>query len=107
MWRPCLKLLEVGLAILACYRLSQLFALDQGPYDVFDRLRRFCGKRGVDSLFWASVAEGLHCPYCLGVWWAMPLAILVGGNFILCWLGIAGGQAFLEALSSDRSRGMG
>lgn len=96
-----LLLVEVGLAILACYRLSQLLAIDDGPYNVFLEWRKWLGRRANGSTFWHNVAEMFHCPFCLGVWFAFPLALLIDGNFLLLWLGIAGGQAFLEELRND------
>lgn len=53
--------------------------------------------RGVSQ----SITDGLHCPYCVGIWAAALCTILVtfptklGDIFLTC-LAIAGGQAILE-----------
>jgi hypothetical protein len=100
------SLLKIGIAILACYRLAQLVALDDGPYKVMVRFRKELGRRAAtgDAL-WENWAELFHCPFCLGVWFAFPLAIWVGGNsiigIIIIWLAIAGGQAFLQGVNYD------
>lgn len=81
------------LAALACYRLAQLVAIDDGPGDVFRRLR---GRFVVG--FWAGL---VHCPYCLGVWWAVPFGVMALvpapiGDMVLVILGLAGAQAYLQ-----------
>jgi len=94
------------LAALACYRLSQLVALDDGPFFVFQRLRDWSerisiGKSG-DHLY-ASLRELLMCPYCLGVWFAavtLALSTTPWGQIINAWLGIAGAQALLEGFNN-------
>jgi hypothetical protein len=97
--------LEIGVAILACYRLAQLVALDEGPYKVFARFRAELGRRAASgSAFWENSAELMHCPFCLGLWFAAPLAVWVGGSvvdIIIIWLAIAGGQAFLQGVNYD------
>ena len=97
--------LRVVLACLACYRLSQLVALDGGPLMLFGRLRRSIGRKAAmnPSSLWSSVAELLGCPYCLGVWFAAPLLSFVvapawTSDLFLLWWGIAGTQAVLEGL---------
>lgn len=100
--------MRILLAILATYRLAQLIYFDDGPLFVFARLRDWSDrlakeeqddgiKRGVMS----SVTDGLHCPYCTGVWAAIICAILVKypsgiGDFFLYLLAIAGGQSIIE-----------
>jgi len=89
------------LAIFANYRLAELVALDV----IFEPLRNAAGKRVTigkhDAWWW--IAEWLNCPYCLGVWFALPLAFICadGWQYILIsWFAIAGGQTFLESLSN-------
>jgi hypothetical protein len=93
--------LLVLLAIFADYRLSELIALDV----IFTPLREAAGKRvtiGKHDVWW-WIAEWMNCPYCLGIWFALPLAFLcaTGWQYILLsWIAIAGGQTFLESLSN-------
>lgn len=92
-------------AALTVYRLAQLFSLDDGPFAVFERLRRWSRARPAawGGVRW-SVAEWLACPFCQGVWWAaitLPLLVwpTVGGDLFLLWLGLAGAQSWLEGNS--------
>jgi hypothetical protein len=56
--------------------------------------------------FWWSVAEVINCPFCVGVWIALPLAVsinpFVEWKTVLLWGAIAGGQAWLESMSQSR-----
>lgn len=86
---------ELILAILAVYRIAQLITLDDGPFKVFDRLRRFFGRRSQLR----ELAELFHCPYCLGMWLAGGLTLVMQPDQpILWWMAVAGGQALLEEL---------
>lgn len=92
---------------LACYRLAQLIASDDGPLSIFGRLRQWVdGKAKTeqeqgDRLLWQSAADGINCPYCIGVWIAMPLGVVYNG---IDWytplyiLAIAGLQSWLEGI---------
>jgi hypothetical protein len=87
--------LELVLAILATYRVAQLITLDDGPFMICDRVRRFLGRRPKLR----EAAELFHCPYCLGVWLAGMFALVMRpGQPVLWWLAVAGGQAVLEEL---------
>ena len=95
-------ILGLVLAVLACYRLSQLVAIDDGPLDIFLKFRTLVGVYDYDESGRAKsgFARLVGCPYCLGIWFALPLALILNyENVILAWLGIAGGQAFLEAMT--------
>ena len=104
--------LRLVLVVLAVYRLSELFSLDQGPLDMFGRLRGFFGRmasesKRSDSLA-GEVALLLSCPFCLGIWLSVAGAFLMAfpsrsGDFILLILGIAGAQCFMEQQSRKRS----
>lgn len=102
--------LRLALAALATYRIAQLFTLDTGPFRVFLSLRLYLGKKAArmeGKEPWFSLAELTHCPYCLGVWLALPLGLLAGwpslyGDIFLVWFGLAGAQAFLQSIFDDR-----
>ncbi|MGH7274770.1 MAG: DUF1360 domain-containing protein [Nitrospiria bacterium] len=98
-------ILRLILAGLACYRLAQFVSLDNGPWNVFDRVRIATEQavaRHPTSHFWKSIAELASCPYCQGVYAGILCASLVlwpttGGDMVLLWLGIVGVQAFLQS----------
>lgn len=83
------------LAVLACFRGAQLIALDDGWDDCLLKFRIWCAKQN------KSFSKLVSCPYCVGIWLALPLAfwcIDIGLGIFLVWFAIAGGQAFLQGL---------
>ena len=81
------------LAVLACYRLARLVAYDEA----FAWLHRSVKPESVLGKFFS-------CPYCVGFWFAILMAVLVGLNtswalIVLLALGIAGAQDMLESAS--------
>jgi hypothetical protein len=72
------------LAVLATYRIAHMIAREDGPFDVFARLRGAVGQE-----HWYG--RGLHCVLCLSFWIALPAAIIAGMPWFLGWLGTAGG----------------
>lgn len=112
------------LAILTCYRLARMVALDDGPFFVFKRIRYWAKDRAYyeawaegetkptdevsDRHFgkWHNLAEGISCPFCVGTWLSLPLFLLVvkprkRGDMFLLLIAISGGQAFLQTLDKD------
>ena len=92
-------LFKTVLAVLACYRLARLVAYD----DIFAWLRKSVKPESTLGRFFS-------CPYCLGIWFALPLTYFVGLNktgalFILLVLAIAGAQDLLESSGSERDAG--
>ena len=92
------------LLVLACYRLSQLIAIDEGLQSIFLELRTRLGayNRRPDGEAKTNLGRGISCPHCVGIWIALPLAIVGSGihwYMLLWWLAIAGGQSLLWNLS--------
>lgn len=83
--------LRLVVAILATWRVTHLLVAEDGPWDIFVRIRNRLGER-----FWGKLMD---CFKCLSVWIAAPLAFFVGGNIIeivVLWLAISGGAILLE-----------
>ncbi len=66
------------IAGLATYRLALFISEDEGPFKIFSRLRGWAILKAdhekssySPSLKWATLAEGLHCPYCVGIYMAI------------------------------------
>lgn len=98
-WSPALTLL---IAILATWRISHLLAREEGPFDLVLKLRLRLGDGG-----WG---RAMDCPYCLSLWLAAPLALLLSRQPLawgLAWLAISGGACVLERLCAalEQSRG--
>jgi hypothetical protein len=90
-WSPWFRL---TLAILATWRVSHLIASEDGPFDAIVRLRERAGDGVLGKL--------MDCPYCLSLWIAAPLALLLAdsaGAWCVAWLAISGGSSLLEKLS--------
>ena len=105
------------LAVFTLYRLARMLALDDGPFFVFKRVRYWVKDKAYyeagstikaledDRHFgkWHNLAEGVTCPYCIGIWLSLPLfALLVWptyyGDLFLMLVGLSGAQAFLQTL---------
>lgn len=112
------------LCVLCCYRLSRMIATDDGPGFIFKRIRYWAKDKAWDeaekeSAFdywknpqeiedrhfgkWHNLAEGLSCPYCVGVWLSIPLFLMflypmLISDLFLILMSISAGQAFLQSL---------
>lgn len=97
------------LTICTCFRLAQLIACDDGPVRVLlkIRTRAGCYDYGENGRPKTPLGQFLACPFCLGVWLAIPCAALflwptLPGDLFLLWWGIAGGAAFIEIQNVKR-----
>ena len=82
------------IAVLAVWRITHLFYGEDGPYDIFLRLRRLAGTSFFGQL--------LDCFYCLSLWFAAPLGWLMGETWlarVFLWLGLSGGAILLHRLT--------
>jgi len=99
-----LNFLNFLLLSLSCYRLSNLITREKGPFNIFEQLRILTGAYDYDNQGIPKSELGLlvSCPYCLGMWIAVPLSIIGNGlewYTLVYWLAIAGLQSFLQGLS--------
>jgi hypothetical protein len=81
------------LAVLATWRVTHLLAREDGPADMFFRLRKRLGDGLVGSL--------MDCFNCMSLWIAAVAAFAVASGLItwlLSWLAISGGACLLERL---------
>ena len=96
------------LAILACYRLALLLTWEDGPGNIFHKIRFRLGaydygSTGTSPITSLGVLAG--CPYCQGIYIALALALIlypIGWHTLLYWFAIAGGQAFLIYVTEDK-----
>lgn len=96
--------LNLILLSLVCYRIASLISLDEGPFEIFHRLRVVSGAYdyGQNGKAGSPLGRGIACPYCVGLWIALPLALYADLSlWWLWWLAIAGMQAFLQSISND------
>jgi hypothetical protein len=81
-------------AALAAWRLTHLFAKEDGPADAIVRGRARLGDGIVGRL--------LDCFYCLSVWIAAPLALLVCReplDRLVTWIALSGAACLLERIT--------
>lgn len=91
--------LQFALAVLGTWRLGHLVAREDGPFDVIVRVRARVGHGAAGAL--------MDCPHCLGFWVAAPFAWWLAGTcgeWVVAWLGIAGGASFLQRMVDRGSR---
>ena len=73
-----MRLLDVVILALAAWRIASLLSSEEGPWDVFSRLRTWAGVRydaqsepyGANAL-----ARGMLCLWCCSVWAGAVLAL--------------------------------
>lgn len=102
-----LELEPVGLfALLALtiYRLARLITIDDGPGDAILKFRNWIGAYDYapNGLAKSSLGRGITCPYCVGMWVALVVSLIVLGwrvETLFYWLALAGAQSFLQSLS--------
>ncbi len=85
------------LSVLCVWRITHLLHAEDGPWDLLARLRRFAGT-GV-------AGKMMDCFYCLSLWVALPIAIMVPKTRLerlLWWPALSAGAILLERMSSTR-----
>jgi hypothetical protein len=90
-----LSLTAVGIALLAVWRVTHLLWGEDGPADIFVRLRKAAGN--------GSFGKLLDCFYCLSLWVAVPFALLLAVSWpekIILWLALSAGAILLERVTS-------
>ena len=90
----CSPWFRLTVAVLATWRVAHLVAREDGPFDVIVRLRLRAGAGVVGRL--------MDCPYCLGLWIAVPFAFSLARTplaWCAAWLAISGGASLLERVA--------
>jgi hypothetical protein len=81
----------LALGVLGVWRVTHLFAAEDGPWYVLAHLRRALG-----SGFWGEL---MACFYCLSLWVAAPMAACLGESWperLLLWPALSAGAILLE-----------
>ena len=89
------SILNLIVDILAVFRLTELLVKDEGPFQIFERFRRFLGRNAYRSELHKTVADAFNCVFCLGLWVAVLVLFLP--RKIRYVLAIAGGQSIIES----------
>jgi hypothetical protein len=86
---------DAAIGSLAVWRVTRLLHIEEGPFDLALRLRRWAGDR-----FWG---RALGCFYCLSLWVALPVAGLISWRlieFVLLWPALSGAACLLEHVTT-------
>lgn len=89
-----MRFYELLLGILSVWRITHLLQAEDGPWDSVVHLRQKAG----DGFY----GQLLDCFYCLSVWVAAPLALLLGdgkSKRILLWPALSAGAILLERVT--------
>ena len=93
-----IRLLFCGLA---AFRLAEMLVIDDGIFDIFANLRGWFNKAPLNSKgLRRTIANGLQCVYCTGVWMSILLVptfyiTTPATDFILLTFAVAGVQSIL------------
>jgi hypothetical protein len=80
-----------AVASLATWRIAHLLAYEDGPWDLFVRLRVWLGHG-----FWGKLMD---CFYCVSIWVAVIFTPVVTSRFpeaVLIWIALSGAACLLE-----------
>ena len=86
------------MGVLAVWRVAHLAVVEDGPWDVFVRVRRFAGQGGLGRL--------MDCFYCMSLWVAAPFAFTLGTTIrerLLLWPALSAGAILIERLTRRRT----
>lgn len=84
------------IASMAVWRLSSLFAMEDGPFNIFRKIRVIVAR--ISKPIW----DGLICMWCNSVWFGMIVAIFFAHSFMewfILFLGLSTASILIEALS--------
>jgi hypothetical protein len=87
---------KFAIAILATWRITHLLAREDGPVDVFVRVRERLGSGAAGKL--------MDCFHCLSVWIAAPMTLFLSrrpGDFVPVCLALSGAACLLEQIGQE------
>jgi hypothetical protein len=97
-----MRALPTILSVLAVWRVTHLLHVEDGPFDIFQRVRVTAGT----GLF----GKVLDCFYCLSLWVAVPFALLQAASWLergVLWLALSAAailvQRIADANAPDRA----
>jgi len=70
---------EYVILALATWRLASLFSQEEGPFDIFAKVRHFVGVRHDDHGIpygLNTLSKGMLCVWCISMWFAVLWAVL-------------------------------
>ena len=92
-----LKFYWLIIGIFSVWRITHFFQAEDGPADIVVRLRKLAGDG-----FWGALMD---CFYCLSVWMAAPVAVIIGETAtekLLLWPALSGAAILLERITASK-----
>jgi hypothetical protein len=90
-----MSLVALVVGVLGVWRITYLLSAEDGPGDLFLRLRQFLGR--------SLAGQAIECFDCLSLWVAIPFALALGVTWLdrlLLWPALSGGaMAIFRAVS--------
>jgi len=91
-----LKFYSLTVGVLIVWRVTHLLQAEDGPWNIVVRLRQAAGES-----FWGALMD---CFYCLSVWTAAPVAVVIGETMaerLLLWPALSGAAILLERATKE------
>jgi hypothetical protein len=88
--------LRFAVSALAVYRVAYVIAREDGPWDVFRRLRASAKN--------SSAGRLVTCLNCLSIWLSLPLSMFVADTWIeraIAWWGLSGAVVLMDRATRD------
>lgn len=93
------------LLALAVWRLTSLFVEEDGPFDIFARLRSLIGVYYDEFSVKQSkneIARGLTCVWCASIWFGFLASFFSEysvniHSFVIVWLGLSGAAIVIDS----------
>lgn len=89
---------------LATYRIARLFALDEGPFSAFSKLRHMLGAYNLNEDGYPATTWGrmISCPHCMGLYAAVFVMLLPKqAGWFVDLLAISGLQSWLQSMTGE------
>jgi hypothetical protein len=84
------------LAVLTTWRISHLLVSEDGPWEIFARLRQRLGP--------SSLGRLMDCFGCVSIWVAAPISLFVfrrPPELFFCWIALSGAAFLLERMHPE------
>lgn len=90
--------LQLLISMLAVWRVTHLFAEEDGPGGIIFLLRKKAGNSFFGKL--------MDCFECISIWMALPVAIWLGPDWvwkIILWFALSGGACLLDRATREHN----
>lgn len=72
------------LVVFSTWRISSLFAYEQGPFSIFAKIRYLLSKNAQNVVLY-TLHEGIICVWCNSIWFSSLASIFISHN-IISWI---------------------